>query len=71
MKENIYGVINISKETDNNEKNPMMTEEFQITLSSKVLFLDRHDNHAGPVAGHRWLGPDEVGQILELIQADL
>ena len=37
MKEDIYGVINISKETDNNEKNPLMTEEVQITLSSKVL----------------------------------
>ena len=40
MNENIYGVINISKETDNNEKNPMKTEEFQITLSSKVLNAD-------------------------------
>ena len=40
MKEYIYGVINISKETNNNEKNPMMTEEFHITLSSKVLNSD-------------------------------
>ena len=40
MTEEIYGVINISKETDNNGKNPMMTEEFQITLSSKVLNAD-------------------------------
>ena len=41
MNENIYGVINISKETDNNDKNPMMTDVFQITLSSKVLHADK------------------------------
>ena len=40
MNENIYGVVNISKETDNNEKNTMKTEEFQITLNSKVLNAD-------------------------------
>merc|ERR1712082_208694 len=40
MNEEIYGFINISKETDNNEKNPMKTEEFQITVSSKVLNAD-------------------------------
>ena len=40
MTEEIYGFINISKETDNNEKNPMKTEEFQITVSSKVLNAD-------------------------------
>ena len=28
------------KETDNNEKNPIMTEEFQITLNSKFLNAD-------------------------------
>ena len=41
MKDEIYGFVNISKETDNNEMNPMKTEEFQVTLSSEVLNADQ------------------------------
>merc|ERR1712082_367674 len=41
MDDEIYGFVNISKETDNNEMNPMKTEEFQITLSSEVLNADQ------------------------------
>merc|ERR1711915_37505 len=32
MNDEIYGYVNISKENDNNEKNPTKTEEFQIKL---------------------------------------
>ena len=41
MNDDIYGSVNIFKDTDNNEKNPMKTEEFQITLSSEVLNADQ------------------------------
>ena len=36
MNDDTYGFVNIFKETDNNEMNPMKIEEFQITLSSEV-----------------------------------
>ena len=32
LNDEIYGYVNISKENDNNEKHPVKTEEFQITL---------------------------------------
>ena len=41
MTEEIFGFVNISKETDKSEKNPMETEEFKITLSSEVLNADQ------------------------------
>ena len=41
MNDEIYGFVNISKESDNNDKNPIKTEEFQITLSSQVLNADQ------------------------------
>merc|ERR1712239_64827 len=41
MNDDIYGFVNIVKDTDNNEKNPMKTEEFQITLSCEVLNADQ------------------------------
>ena len=41
MTDEIFSFVNISKETDKNEKNPMETEEFQITLSSEVLNADQ------------------------------
>lgn len=40
MNDEIFCSVDISKESDNNEKNPMKTEEFQITLSSEVLNTD-------------------------------
>jgi len=41
MTDHIQGQVNISKETDNNEKNPMKTEEFTIVLSSPSLTTDQ------------------------------
>merc|ERR1711915_913423 len=41
MNDDIYGYVNISKENDNNEKNPTKTEEFQIKLCSDTLDADQ------------------------------
>ena len=41
LTDEIFGCVNISKETDKNEKNPMETEEFQITLGFEVLNADQ------------------------------
>ena len=41
MTADIQGQVNISKETDNNEKNPMKTEEFTISLNSSTLTTDQ------------------------------
>ena len=41
MTADIQGQVNISKETDNNEKNPMKTEEFTISLISSTLTTDQ------------------------------
>jgi len=41
MTKDIQGKVNISKETDNNEKNPMKTEEFTIVLTSPSLTTDQ------------------------------
>merc|ERR1712107_190828 len=41
MTSDIQGQVNISKETDNNEKNPMKTEEFTISLISSTLTTDQ------------------------------
>jgi hypothetical protein len=41
MTADIQGKVNISKETDNNEKNPMKTEEFTISLMSSTLTTDQ------------------------------
>merc|ERR1712004_936808 len=41
MTTDIQGQVNISKETDNNEKNPMKTEEFTISLISSTLTTDQ------------------------------
>merc|ERR1711922_60204 len=41
MTGDIQGQVNISKETDNNEKNPMKTEEFTISLISSTLTTDQ------------------------------
>ena len=40
MTSEIQGRVNISKETDNNQKNPMKTEEFTIVLTSPTLTTD-------------------------------
>jgi hypothetical protein len=32
----VTGLVNIMQNSDNNEKNPQKTEEFQITISSEV-----------------------------------
>merc|ERR1712183_959029 len=47
MTADIQGQVNISKETDNNEKNPMKTEEFTISLNSSTLTTPR------PTSGSR------------------
>merc|ERR1712004_537415 len=41
MTSDIQGQVNISKETDNNEKNPTKTEEFTISLISSTLTTDQ------------------------------
>merc|ERR1711936_1543522 len=41
MTANIQGQVNISKETDNIEKNPMKTDEFTISLNSSTLTTDQ------------------------------
>merc|ERR1711915_842273 len=41
MNDDIYGYVNISKENDNNEKNPTKTEEFQIKLCSDTMDADQ------------------------------
>ena len=51
MTADIQGKVNISKETDNNEKNPMKTEEFTISLMSSTLTTDQlRETLAGWVA---------------------
>eukprot|EP00092_Neocalanus_flemingeri_P066206 GFUD01080626.1.p1 GENE.GFUD01080626.1~~GFUD01080626.1.p1 ORF type:complete len:534 (-),score=150.92 GFUD01080626.1:34-1635(-) len=40
MNDDVYGYVNISKESEGNEKNPVKTEEFQITLCSEKLNAD-------------------------------
>jgi len=51
MTADIQGQVNISKETDNNEKNPMKTEEFTISLMSSTLTTDQlRETLAGWVA---------------------
>merc|ERR1712038_2211928 len=51
MTADIQGQVNISKETDNNEKNPMKTEEFTISLNSSTLTTDQlRETLAGWVA---------------------
>merc|ERR1711936_395795 len=51
MTSDIQGQVNISKETDNNEKNPMKTEEFTISLNSSTLTTDQlRETLAGWVA---------------------
>merc|ERR1711936_935804 len=51
MTADIQGQVNISKETDNNEKNPMKTEEFTISLNSSTLTIDQlRETLAGWVA---------------------
>jgi len=40
MTEDVYGKVNINKENEGGEKNPVKTEEFQITLSSTTLNAD-------------------------------
>jgi len=37
MSEKVWGKVNIMQNDDNNEKNPMKTEEFQVTLGSETL----------------------------------
>jgi len=41
INDDVYGYVNISKENDNNEKNPTKTEEFQIKLCSDTLDADQ------------------------------
>merc|ERR1712186_139265 len=51
MTADIQGQVNISKETDNNEKNPMKKEEFTISLNSSTLTTDQlRETLAGWVA---------------------
>ena len=33
----MYGLVNIMQNQDNSEKNPMRTEEFQVTICSDIL----------------------------------
>jgi hypothetical protein len=34
--QDVQGIVNIMQNSDNNEKNPQRTEEFQITITSEV-----------------------------------
>merc|ERR1711988_1628329 len=40
MTEDVYGYVNITKENEGNEKNPVKAEEFQITIYSDTLNAD-------------------------------
>merc|ERR1712013_379 len=40
MTDDVYGFVNINKDSEGNEKNPVKTEEFQITLYSETLNSD-------------------------------
>jgi len=40
MTDDVYGYVNINKDSEGNEKNPVKTEEFQITLYSETLNAD-------------------------------
>merc|ERR1712013_742161 len=40
MTDDVYGFVNINKDSEGNEKNPVKTEEFQITLYSETLNAD-------------------------------
>jgi SpoVK/Ycf46/Vps4 family AAA+-type ATPase len=40
MNDDVYGYVNINKDSEGNEKNPVKTEEFQITLYSETLNAD-------------------------------
>merc|ERR1719419_1654544 len=40
MTDDVHGYVNINKDSEGNEKNPVKTEEFQITLYSETLNAD-------------------------------
>merc|ERR1712152_134703 len=40
MTDDVWGYVNITKENEGNEKNPVKTEEFQITIYSETLDAD-------------------------------
>eukprot|EP00092_Neocalanus_flemingeri_P032083 GFUD01034871.1.p1 GENE.GFUD01034871.1~~GFUD01034871.1.p1 ORF type:complete len:534 (+),score=150.62 GFUD01034871.1:176-1777(+) len=41
MNNDVFGYVNINKDNEGNEKNPVKTEEFQITLYSETLNADQ------------------------------